>query len=283
MAQQFNNVLTDSDIKVLLEYLSVDDERTDHRPDVRSKHPRWGIDSWPENVVKSAMDQLISKKYRVEDVTFHDSKIGLKIHTDHGSLPGTTGKTCLFTLFAEPVAHTVYFENSWPLNHDPITGVFFTRTPWTPFSYSLENKHGKMINISDLRTLLSQCLTSPHDVLDFDVTDEFIQLLESTVHKRSLPYLTKENQDKKTGYQQPAPRHNDYTTLTHYEPSSMFDETIHQEYLSHVPIQDLHGLSVENILEWSPGSVIVHDRDQLHCSSSRHTRKIFITVFYHEI
>lgn len=283
MALQIKNVLSESDIKILLDYVAVDDDRTDHRPDVRSKHPRWGIDSWPEDVVKSAMDQVILKKYRVEDVTFHDSKIGLKIHTDHGSAKGITGKTCLFTLFAEPMAHTVYFKNNWPLNCDPITGVFFTRTLWTPFSYSLENKHGKMVNVSDLRTLLNQCQIAPADVVDFDVTDKFVALLKSTVHKRSLPYLTKANQNKKTGYQQPAPRHNDYTTLTHYEADGMFDETVHLEYLSHVPIQDLHGLVVENVLEWQPGSVIVHDRDQLHCSSSRHTRKIFITVFYHEI
>jgi hypothetical protein len=283
MAQQIKNVLTAEEIKVLLDYLKIDDDRTDQRPDIRSKHPRWNIDVWPQSIIQSVLDKLTARSYVVDDVTFHDSKIGLKPHTDYGSVNGVDGLTCLFTLHAEPVSQTVYFKNVWTLNTDPTTGAFFTRVPWTPYSYKLENKHGEMTNVTDLRELLTQCIESPDTVTEFDVDDNFINLIQTTVHKRSLPYLPKENQDKISGYQQPAPRRHDYETLTHFDPMLKFDQEIHQKYLSHVPLEDLHGLTVESILEWEPGSVIVHSRDQLHASSSQHSRKIFLTVFYHEV
>jgi len=283
MAQYIKHILTETDIKVLRDYLTIDDDRCDHRPDVRSKHPRWDDDQWPQHIIQAAMDKLTSGKYVVQDVVFFDSKVGLKIHTDHGSPPGVTGKTMLFTLFAEPVAHTVYFKNTWLQNNDPITGVCFTRSPWNPYTYRLENKQGNIVEVNDLRDLLTQCLTEPDKVTEFTVTEKFIKLLESTIYKRSLPYLQKEVQDRETGYQQPAPRHSDYSMLTHFDVNKKFDEKIRQEFISHIPIEDLHGLEIEHIIEWEPGAVIVHNRDQLHCSSSTHARKMFVTVFYHEI
>jgi len=283
MSQQIKNALTNSEINILLDYLKIDDHRTDQRPDVRSKHPRWGIDQWPENIIKKVLDKITTRKYIVEDITFHDSKIALKTHTDYGSLAETIGMTCLFTLHAEPVAHTIYFKNKFLMNSNPTTGVVFTRTPWTPYSYSLENKYGKIINVSDLRELLAQCISDPNAVTDFVVDDKFIDLLKSTIHKRSLPYVNKENQDKQTGYQQPAPRSNDYESLTDFNFSENFDHSFHQKMLSHIPYEDLQGLTVENVFEWEPGSIILHQRNQLHCSSSCHNRKIFLTVFYHEV
>jgi hypothetical protein len=283
MAQQHKNVLNDAEIKILLDYLATDDDRTDHRPDIRSKHPRWNTDQWPQAIIESALNKLTSGNYKVVDVTFHDSKIGLKLHTDYGSTDTEQGMTCLFSLYAEPVSQTVYFKNVYKENTDPNTGVFFTRVPWTPYSYSLENKHGKMVSIGDLRELLTQCISAPETVTEFDVDDNFIKLIESTVHKRSLPYLAKEIQDKTSGYQQPAPRVNNYELLTHFDPQLQFDKKIHQEFLAHIPIEDLQGLTVESIIDWEPGAAIVHSRDQVHASSSQHSRKIFLTVFYHEI
>ncbi len=47
-----------------------------------------------------------------------------------------------------------------------------------------------------------------------------------------------------------------------------FDEKILTDYLDHVDFDSLTGLSVENIIVWNPGDIILFDRYRLHCSSS---------------
>ena len=281
MAQQLDQLLTVQEIDQLLNYVATDDDRTDSRPDVRSKHPRWNKDIWPQQIIESVMNTLCPQGFEIEEITFQDTKIALKPHTDNGSTPGTRGKTIMFTLAAEPVAHTVYFKNYW--TGWERSGVFFTRTPWTPYQYKIPGKNGTLVKVDDIRELLTQCQLAPETVTDFDVTDEFIDELAATIHKRSLPRLDYDDQDIKTGYIQPGPRRNDYETLTNYDSDLKFDVDLHRQYLSDIAIEDLHGLSVEDIFTWKPGGAIIFDREQLHCSSSCHARKIFLTIFYHEL
>lgn len=47
-------------IAELLAYHFTDDDRSDNRDTVRSKHPRWSVDTWPQ----------------------HDHKIGLSVFTN---------------------------------------------------------------------------------------------------------------------------------------------------------------------------------------------------------
>lgn len=46
-----------------------------------------------------------------------------------------------------------------------------------------------------------------------------------------------------------------------------FDEVIHKELLSHLPIDSLFGLSLDSVMNWKKGDVIIFDCSQLHCSS----------------
>ena len=108
-------------------------------------------------------------------------------------------------------------------------------------------------------------------------------MVEHTVKKRSLPRDEHLIVNKETGYIQAGPRINDYTTLTNYEPNLKFDQEIHNQYLFDVPFEDLHGLTLNSIIEWKLNGVVLFDREMLHASSSCHTRKKFVTIFCHAL
>jgi len=58
-----------------------------------------------------------------------------------------------------------------------------------------------------------------------------------------------------------------------------FDPKLYQQYLTHIPYDNLHGLTIDTIARWKAGDVIVFDRNQLHCASNEHDRKIGISIF----
>ena len=62
-----------------------------------------------------------------------------------------------------------------------------------------------------------------------------------------------------------------------------FDEKTYHDYLSYMPIEDLHGLTIEQIIDWNLGDVISWDRTQLHCSSNQHHHKKYLTVFTYKL
>jgi len=70
----------------------------------------------------------------------------------------------------------------------------------------------------------------------------------------------------------------DYTKIENYT-DKPFDLELYNTYLTHVPYENLHGLTVDKIVKWSPGDIIIFDRNQLHCASNEHDHKIGITVF----
>jgi hypothetical protein len=170
----------------------------------------------------------------------------------------------LFPLWLDGPGATVVFDNHWL---GPSTR--FSRTDISPFRYNLPNKDGKFIEVDDIRILVEQCKTTPEVINDFNVTNEFIAELEKLI-------LIRSNQ---AGIQKADTRTSDYSNITNFKPDAKFDPDIHQKYLSHIPIENLHGLTVESIAEWNPGDAIVFDRTQLHCAASGHNRKIGISVF----
>jgi len=278
MVKVIDDVIDSADLATLLDYLAQDDHRTDARPDVRSKHPHWNEPGWPQEILESALNRAVGPGFVIEEITFRQDRIGLKPHTDDANPPGAIGKNMMILLDARPASQTIFFDQRWPNNAQ--WGAFFTRTPWNPFSYKLPSLTGDMIEV-DLRDLLAQCESDPESVTDFAVNEDFINLLESLIQKRALPKLDFDNRDQTTGYMQPGLRVSCYDELTDYRAGESFDPEFHAQYLSDVPIQDLEGLTVQQVVEWRPASAIVFDRDQLHCSSSNHDQKSFITIFYH--
>lgn len=277
-AYRVGNVLTESERLELLKYLATDDDRTDARPDVRSKHPVWGEPGWPQHIINTALCRAVGPGFVIEDISFREDKIALKPHTDNGSINDSTGKTILLMLDLDPEAHTVFFKNYW-MGWEKF-GTFFTKTPFNRFAYGLPDRDGKIVDV-DLREFLDRCKKFPESVTDFEVTPQFVEMIQGLICKRDTPKLDYNNRTKDTGYEQTGSRRSDYESLSDYDPDISFDEEFHRRYLWKVPIIDLHGLQVESVIEWHKGAAVVFDREQLHASSNCHTKKSFVTIFYH--
>ena len=55
----------------------------------------------------------------------------------------------------------------------------------------------------------------------------------------------------------------DYSDIVNFT-DKPFNEAIYKEYLTHVPYEALHGLTVESIVRWQPGDAITFDMGKLH-------------------
>ena len=71
----------------------------------------------------------------------------------------------------------------------------------------------------------------------------------------------------------------DYTDVENYDPEAEFDPKLHEQYLSHIGIETLHGLTIETAAKWVPGDCIRFSRRQLHAAGSGHSEKVGVTVF----
>ena len=59
-----------------------------------------------------------------------------------------------------------------------------------------------------------------------------------------------------------------------------FDKKDHEKYLKHEKIENLSGLEIDLVYEWELGSMLIFDRTNLHCSSSKiEGKKIGLTTF----
>jgi hypothetical protein len=253
------NLLTESEIKELLEYHSIVDDRTDSRPDVVSKHPKWDIDIWPQDTVRRILDNVLDDPYIVDEVIFNQSKISFRLHADSGhSVEEKNGWAILVPLKVTGVAHTVFFDNFW---HGPSTK--FSKRQILPFEYQLQNKNNEWQYVEDVRNLRQ-------DILDGLVTNFNITVKE-------LDYIISARQNQKIS--KVDNRCYDYTDVINYNEDLKFDTEIHQKYLNHLEIETVDGLTIHDIVEWVPSDVIVFERSRLHCASSCHNEKIGITIF----
>lgn len=254
MVQVFDNIFTKEEIKVLLDYMSFDDGTIDARPDVKSKHPKWDQGTWPQELVKKGLDRVLEKSYHPETVIFNDSIASFRLHVDSGNGDQKSlYKNVLFPLWHQGQAATVLFNNYWLGS-----STRFSRVEISPFEYNIQGRI-----VKDIRVLLEKCLKEPGTVTEFDITDQLIKDLQHLVEVRKMA-------DTRTY---------DYSSVVNYDPDAKFDEDIRQRYLSHIPIETLHGLTVDKVIEWQPGSAIVFDRQQIHSAASGHDRKIGISVF----
>lgn len=74
----------------------------------------------------------------------------------------------------------------------------------------------------------------------------------------------------------------DYSLIQNYN-NKPFDEEIYKKYLSFLPYDNMHGLTVSDIVEWNPGDCIIWDRRQLHSSSDTHKHKIGLSIFCYKL
>ena len=204
------NLLNDRELTTLLAYHYKEDERTDTRATVRSKHPRWDIDQWPQDII----EPLIDDKSTVEEVIFNESTISFQIHVDSGYKNPLVNKGIIIPLKCDR-GSTVFFDNYW-----------------------------------------------------YKDASKFVRSED--------PYASVKDKEKQiTNKDQ---RITDYKNIVGYN-DKPFDNELYNLYLTHIPYENLHGLTTDKVVPWVPGDVIIFDRNQLHCASNEHDHKIGMTVF----
>jgi len=256
MVEIFKNIISQDEITCLLEYFKIVDNRTDSRPDVTSKHPQWDIDEWPQEIIKRILDQVLEKNYLVDEVIFNQSKISFGLHADSGTNDQKIYKAILIPLEVTDHSGTAFFNNHW---HYP--SAKFTHQPFDPLIYTVFDSDNNPVKIKLNEFLLNR------DTNKFPTySDEYIEKLINT-------RLTG-NQYSKTDS-----RTNEYEKITGYVANKKFDKDTYDQYLNHINYEDLTGLTLDKIVPWQPGEVIVFDRTQLHCATSGHKFKIGITIF----
>lgn len=64
-----------------------------------------------------------------------------------------------------------------------------------------------------------------------------------------------------------------------------FDPVLHQKYFTHMPLARFHGLSIESILPWAPGDLLIFDTARIHCACDFRShgigKKIGLSIFTH--
>ena len=243
----FNNVISENDRILCCKWLATEDNLTDARPDATSKNPLWDDTNWPKEPIKKVVDQVLDKPYRVSDVLFYDLKSAFRLHVDSGK-----GEKDLYKVITRPLSvngpsSTVIFDNHW---HGP-SGKF-SKKIIPKYEYTIEI-NGKKEYIPDMREYVTS-------------DPEIKSLLDELIEKRH----------------EVDGRIYDYSKITNINNSS-FDQKIYEKYLSHVPYENLHGLTVDQIVEWQEGSAFTFDRTQIHCGTNTHTQKIFCTLFTFEV
>lgn len=265
MVTVYPDILAVSDIQQLLNYLQLDDDRTDHRPDVRSKHPRWHQDPWPQHIVQKVLDRVLDYAYQVEETVFNESRIAFRLHADSGdgSDACINAHAVLIPLLVQGPSHTVFFQNHWRQ-----ASTKFSRVAIADFEYTLPGRGGTWVSVPDLRILLHQCEQDPDSVTDFAVDADFVDQVRRLIAARSGSAISQRDG-----------RCYEYDLIEGYDAGKHVDLEFWRQYLSHIPVQNFTGLTVDRVVAWQPGDVMVFPRTQLHCAAAGHERKIGITVF----
>jgi len=256
MIEIFKNIVSHDEITCLLEYFKIDDCRIDSRPDVTSKHPQWNIDEWPQAIVTRILDQVLDKRYLVDEVIFNQSKISFGLHADSGKENQPIYKAILIPLAITDHSGTAFFNNYWLHSSSK-----FTHQSFDPMIYTVFDCKDAPVSVN-----LNEFLVA-RDIERFPTySNEYIEDLIET-------RLTSNR------YAKTDSRTNTYEKIIGYIANKKFDKDVYAQHLSHINYEDLTGLTLDKIVPWQLGEVMVFDRTQLHCATSGHKFKIGITIF----
>ena len=266
MVEIYKNVLSQQAIDDLLSYLEQQDDETDARPDFVSKDPVW-VDlshqqaTWPQQHLQKLLDNVL-EDYIVDQVKFIKSDIRYPLHADTGL--GNYDdlelhKGIIVPLKFVPPYGTPFFDNHW-------TGsaAKFTRQPVDWYGYELDNRHGGVTYIKNLKEFRLLINTDLQEVeKDFVVDQEFVDLVDYLISTRDSPRRNQIISDYK-----------DVTNTT----DTPFPDDIRSQYFDHVELEDCQGLKFGEYVEWNIGDVIVWDRSHIHATGPDSVGKHWIFI-----
>lgn len=250
-------------VAVFKEFLNRQDKYVDDRGDTYDKLMRPGMPDWPENELRSVLDRIMPGPYEIENADFVRSRYHTRLHTDSDNGDQKRlFKNVIIPIEVDTFAATAVFENCWP---GP--AAKFTRIVPPQYEYQLTDIHGEVVYIEDIRLLYNAMSVTTKSTVEYQghMFDNVTEWLADLIAKRH----------------QVIPRISDYTGISGITQAE-FPPDFHREYLSHIPIENLHGLQVPRIMEWRVGDAITFDRQCLHSGTSKDTIKSMVAVFtYH--
>lgn len=260
MMNTFQNVIDNQTIQVFRDFLNLPDSYVDDRGDIYNKLMTPDIPGWPLKELTKILDQVMPGPYIIENADFVRTKYLTRLHTD--TADGDQDrlfKNVIIPIEVSRHASTAVFENRW-------TGPAsrFTKIKIPQYEYQIADINDIIVYIEDIRLLHAVMVESTTDTVDY-LGNRFLNQadwLGDLVAKRHNV----------------EPRINDYSSITNLT-DKPFPEDFHQKYLSHIPIENLQGLTVPHIMEWKIGDVLTFDRQYIHAGTSCGEIKSFIGVF----
>lgn len=265
MVRIVDNALSGTEVSALLDWFHgiSDGELPDDRGYYKVKNPSRNDSHFPQQ-----LDEIISRFIDYDHD--YDGSIwacqsmdwAIRLHADVGPDIEHWGNVILIPLHVQSKAQTVFFDN----HYIGTEGGFFTKQDATPYSLSLKDCHGHWTFVRDIR-LLDHLASKGNDLIrlhgrTFTNDDSFRKIIKSRL---KIDFT--------------ADMITDYSCISNWQAGRAFDKDVWQQYVRHVPIEDLDGLVIDKIVKWKPGQAYVFDRSQLHCASSNHSSKIGITIW----
>lgn len=269
IVQRWPDVVTDSELVILRDFLALDDQWVDDRGDVRNKLMTPERTGWPLSTVCDILDRIMPGPYEIENADFVEMKIYSRLHTDtDDGDQRRLFKNVIVPLEVNEHASTAVFPHRW---YGP--KAKFTRVDLSPWSYTVSDSQGCDQAVEDIRDLYHiLCHSTDLQVMYqghwFDNNQGRRQWLADLIIKRSSV----------------DPRISDYSEIEGVHDRD-FPEEFRVRWLEHLPRETLRGLDIPEIAEWRVGDAITFDRQYLHSGTSCISgSKSFLAVFtYHPI
>lgn len=290
MVKIVSDVLSSDELSSILEWFDTDDAITVKRlHSHRSKEPIWekwnpsdlpsleitNSTYWPSELITRVVNNVIEYDYEITQVNFQEVRTDMirhrygrpMIHADTtnpylASLgkPVNKGHAILIPLRSDGPASTCWFDNHW-------NGLLTCFNKHEHYEFKLTDSTGKEVYIDDLREMLKSCNMSGKINYAggvWEVNEEFQDMLLTLINERK-------------GFLECCV--SDYSKVSGYDQSKIFDDELRKKYFHHIPLINLNGLTIEQLIHWNPGDCYVWPRTQLHAATYTHSSKTLCTVF----
>jgi hypothetical protein len=175
MVQVFDNVITDEENRVLLNYVAVDNEYSD-RSHLGMHRKGYSPQTSPDlvKIVTNVLDRILEKSYKIELLLLMDHQVEIKPHTDGAGAPREyLAITLMLDAPPDNSGGTVFFNNytincfySYGMNPENITN--YTNVP---FPEDLRNQYCSFLPAEAVHgLLLDQCVAwRPNRAMTFSL------------------------------------------------------------------------------------------------------------------
>ena len=267
MVKVLKNKISSEEIQTLIDYYNLDNNR-DQRPDQNSKQCPVNSADWPNRgLTQSLLIRGLGYNPEVERAFYleKNSESHYHIHVDtyyDDPVEDIDKKyNMLVPLEVDGYCTTVFFKNYYSGSM-----AKFTQKNIGRFSYYLKDATGNNSFVYDLRELYTKLRSNSliYGGVRWPVTKEFVEQVAELSKIRS----GKDN----------IPSIRDYTKIKNFNDQPV-DKDIYNRYLSGMNYQDFHGLTLDKVVEWELGDIILFPKTQLHTVGTTHDHKLHYTVF----